>query len=120
MFLTTHKGLACIPYYKLTLYELLKTYSNIIMTKDFQRINIPKLPVFTTEDGIKRIKEFFGKLIDWKNINDLIPQDFKDGVNYKKTGRAGIFAGSLELVKECNLTIKQENLFDEIYVKEIK
>ena len=106
--------------YKLNLYELLKTYSGIIMTKDFQRMNIPKLPVFTTEDGIKRIREFFGKLIDWKNINDLIPQNFKDGIKYKKTGKAGIFAGSLELVKEGNLTIKQENLFDEIYVKEIK
>ena len=106
--------------YKLNLYELLKTYSGIIMTKDFQRINIPKLPVFTTEDGIKRIREFFGKLIDWKNINDLIPKNFKDGMKYKKTGKAGIFAGSLELVKEGNLTIKQENLFDEIYVKEIK
>ena len=106
--------------YKLNLYELLKTYSGIIMTKDFQRMNIPKLPVFTTEDGIKRIREFFGKLIDWKNINDLIPTNFKDGIKYKKTGIAGIFAGSLELVKEGNLTIKQENLFDEIYVKEIK
>jgi len=106
--------------YKLNLYELLKTYSSIIMTKDFQRMNIPKLPVFTTEDGIKRIREFFGKLIDWKNINDLIPQNFKVGVRYKKTGKAGIFSGSLELVKEGNLTIKQENLFDEIYVKEIK
>jgi len=105
--------------YKLNLYELLKTYSGIIMTKDFQRMNIPKLPVFSTEDGIKRIREFFGKLMDWKNINDLIPKNFKDGVKYKKTGKAGIFAGSLELVKEGNLTIKQENLFDEIYVKEI-
>ena len=106
--------------YKLNLYELLKTYSNIIMTKDFQIMNIPKLPVFTTEDGIKRIKEFFGKLIDWKNLNDLIPKNFKDGAKYKNTGKAGIFAGSLELVKEGNLTIKQENLFDEIYIKEIK
>jgi segregation and condensation protein A len=106
--------------YKLNLYELLKTYSGIIMTKDFHRMNIPKLPVFTTEDGIKRIREFFGKLIDWKNINDLIPKNFKDGLKYKKTGKAGIFAGSLELVKEGNLTIKQENLFDEIYVKETK
>ena len=106
--------------YKLNLYELIKTYSSIIMTKDLQRMNIPKLPVFTTEDGIKRIKEFFGKLIDWKNINDLIPLNFKDGIKYKKTGKAGIFAGSLELVKEGNLTIKQENLFDEIYIKEIK
>jgi segregation and condensation protein A len=106
--------------YKSTLYELLKSYSSIIMTKDFHRINIPKLPVFTTEDGIKRIKEFFGSLIDWKNLNDLIPQSFKSGTRYKRTGKAGIFAGSLELVKEGNLTIKQEKLFDDIYIKEIK
>ena len=106
--------------YKLNLYELLKTYSTIIMTKDFQKINIPKLPVFTTEDGIKRIKEFFGKLLDWKNINDLIPQNFMKSSKYNKTGKAGIFSGSLELVKEGNLTIKQENLFDDIYIKEIK
>jgi len=106
--------------YKLNLYDLLKTYSNIIMTKDFQRMNIPKLPVFTTEDGIKRIKQFFGKLIDWKILNDLIPNDFKDGAKYKKTGKAGIFAGSLELVKEGDLTMKQEKLFDDIYIREIK
>ena len=77
--------------YKLNLYELLKAYSSIIMTKDFQRMSIPKLPVFTTEDGIKHIKKFFGKLIDWKNLNDLIPKGFKDGVKYKKTGNFGIF-----------------------------
>ena len=104
--------------YKLNLFELLKTYSSIIMTKDFQKINIPKLPVFTTEEGIKTIKDFLGKLIDWKNLNDLIPNNFKDGKKYKKTGKAGIFAGSLELVKEGNLKIKQKNLFDDIYIKE--
>jgi len=106
--------------YKLNLYDLIKAYSGIIMTKDFLRMNIPKLPVFTTEDGIKRIREFFGKLLDWKNINDLIPQNFKKGSKNIKTGKVGIFAGSLELVKEGNLTIKQENLFDDIYIKEIK
>ena len=106
--------------YKLTLYELLKAYSSTIMTKDFQRMNIPKLPVFTTEDGIKRIKEFFGKLVDWKNINDLIPKNFKKGLQNKKSGQAGIFAGSLELVKEGSITIKQEKLFEDIYIKEIE
>ena len=92
----------------------------IIMTKDFQKINIPRLPVFTTEEGIKTIKEFFGKLIDWKKLEDLIPKNFKDGSKYKRTGKAGIFAGSLELVKEGNIIIKQEKLFDEIYIKENK
>ena len=104
--------------YKLNLFELLKVYSSIIMTKDFQKINIPKLPVFTTEEGIKTIKDFLGKLMDWKNLNDLIPNNFKVGKKYKKTGKAGIFAGSLELVKEGNLKIKQKNLFDDVYIKE--
>ena len=103
---------------KINLFELLKSYSSIIMTKDFQKMNIPKLPVFTTEDGIKTIREFFGKLIDWKKLDDLIPQNFKSGSKYKRTGKAGIFSGSLELVKEGNLTMKQDKLFDDIYVKE--
>jgi len=30
-----------------------------------------------------------------------------------------IFAGSLELVKEGNVTMKQNKLFDDIYIKEI-
>ena len=106
--------------YKVNLFELLKTYSTIIMTKDFQKINIPKLPVFTAEEGIKTIKEFFGKLIDWKKLDDLIPKNFKDGSKYKSTGKAGIFAGSLELVKEGNIKIKQEELFEDIYIKENK
>ena len=104
--------------YNLSLFELMKAYSTIIMTKDFQKMNIPKLPVFTTEDGIKTIREFFGKLIDWKKLDDLIPQNFKSNSKYKRTGKAGIFAGSLELVKEGNLTMKQDKLFDDIYVKE--
>ena len=106
--------------YKINLFELLKAYSMIIMTKDFQKINIPRLPVFTTEEGIKTIKEFFGKLIDWRKLEDLIPKNFKEGSRYKKTGKAGIFAGSLELVKEGNILIKQDKLFDEIYIKENK
>ncbi len=104
--------------YKLSLYELLKSYSSILMTKDFQKINIPKLPVFTTEEGIKTIKNFYGNLFDWKNLNDLIPKNFKDGKRFKRTGKAGLFAGSLELVKEGNLKIKQDNLFDDVYIKE--
>ena len=49
--------------YKLNLYELLKSLLINNNDKRLSRMNIPKLPVFTTEDGIKRIKEFFGKLM---------------------------------------------------------
>ena len=88
------------------------------MTKDFQRINIPRLPVFTTEEGIKVIKKFIGNLMSWKNIEDLIPKNFKLEKTSKRTGKAGIFAGSLELVKEGNLVIKQDKLFSDIFIKQ--
>ena len=106
--------------YKINLFDLLKTYSSIIMTKDFQKMNIPKLPVFTTEEGIKTIKDFFGKLFDWKKLDELIPKNFKKGSKFQRTGKAGIFAGSLELVKDGKLKIKQEDLFKDLYVKENK
>ena len=35
-----------------------------------------KRGTITTEDGIKRIKDFFGRLLDWKNIDDLIPKNY--------------------------------------------
>ena len=106
--------------YKVNLFDLLKTYSSIIMTKDFQTINIPRLPVFTTEEGIKTIKEFYGKLSNWRKLDELIPKNFKKGNTFKRTGKAGIFAGSLELVKEGNLKIKQEELFEDIFIRENK
>ena len=104
--------------YSLTLYEILKTYANFMTTKNFQKISIPKLPVFTTEDGLRIIKKYLGKISDWKNINELVPENFKKQKSMRRTGNAGIFAASLELVKEGNLSIKQTKLYDDIYIKE--
>ena len=103
--------------YSLTIFEILKTYANIIVTKDFQRINIPKLPVFTTEDGIKAIKQYFGKISEWKEMSNFIPNQYSS-TNLKKTGHAGIFAGALELTKEGDISIKQDKLFDKLFIKE--
>ena len=104
--------------YTLTLFEILKAYANIIMIKDFQTINIPKLSVYTTEEAIKRIKEFFGKLNDWKDITELIPLNFKSSRELIRTGKTGIFAACLELVKEGNISVKQKELFDNVYIKQ--
>ena len=104
--------------YSVTLYEILKSYSNHVMKKDFMRINIPRLPLLTTEEGIKRIKTFFGKLSDWKNLSELIPKEFNESRVLKKSGLASILAGSLELSKEGNIELKQKELFDNIFIRQ--
>ena len=105
------------PTYDVSLYELLKTYANINMQKSFQRVNIPKLPVLSTEQGIKNIRNELNNLNEWKNIVDLIPDNYKKDSQKKRTGLSGIFAASLELTKEGLVSIMQKNKFDKIFIK---
>ena len=104
------------PVYDVSLYELLKTYSSIQMQKTFLNISIPKLPVFTTEEGIKHIKNNLEKINNWKNIFDLIPNFYLKN-KMKKTGISGIFAASLELTKEGITKISQKKQFDDMMIK---
>jgi len=104
--------------YAVSLYELLKTYSNHVMKKNFQSINIPQLPVCTTEEAIKIIKKNIKNLSDWKEISSIIPQKFKQTKKLQKTGIAGFFSASLELTKEGIIKIMQKESFDKILIKE--
>ena len=108
------------PIYDVSLYELIKTYANINVQKSFQRVNIPKLPVLTTEQGINNIKSQLDNLNDWKNITELIPENFKENTQKIKTGLSGIFAACLELSKEGVINIMQKKNFDDILIKKSK
>ncbi len=104
------------PVYNVSLYELLKCYASIQMQKTFQNISIPKLPVFTTEEGIKQIKDNLDKINDWKNIIELIPKYYLKN-KMERTGISGIFAASLELTKEGIVEVSQKKTFDKLMIK---
>ena len=104
------------PVYDVSLYELLKCYAGIQMQKTFQNVSIPKLPVLTTEEGIKQIKNNLDKINNWENILKLIP-NFYIKNKMKRTGFAGIFAASLELTKEGVVQVSQKKMFDKLMIK---
>ena len=104
--------------YVVSLYELLKSYSGHIMKKNFQSLNIPQLPLCKTEEGIEIIKKNIHKLKDWKELSELIPKRYKNSVELKKTGIAGIFSASLELTKEGIITLMQKKSFDTLLLKQ--
>ena len=106
--------------YSVSLYELLKSYSNHIMKKNFLSINIPKLPLCSTELGIEIIKKNINRLTDWKEISELVPKNFKRDKDMKRTGIAGIFSATLELTKEGLIDILQKKIFDKILIKQKK
>ena len=103
--------------YSISLYDLLKSYSNYIMKKNFLSINIPKLPVCTTEQAIEIIKNNIDNLGTWKEISHLIPEKFKKTKKLKKSGLASIFSASLELVREGLINIMQKKSFDKLLIR---
>ena len=104
--------------YNVSLYELLKTYSNHVMRKNFLSINIPKLPLCTTEEGIDIIKKNIDKLKNWRDISELVPKKFIESKSLKRSGLAGLFSASLELSKEGTINIMQNKVFDKLLIKE--
>ena len=106
--------------YVVSLYELLKSYSNHIMKKNFLSINIPKLPVCTPEQAINIIKKNINNLNDWKEVFELIPNKFKKSKKLKKSGIAGFFAASLELTREGLVNIMQKKHLDKLLIRERK
>jgi len=106
--------------YSLTLYELLKSYSNYVSKKNFLTINIPKLPFCTTEQAIEIIKKNINKLSDWMEITKLVPSKFKKSESLKKSGMAGMFSASLELTREGLISIMQNKNFGKVLIKNKK
>ena len=104
--------------YRVTLYDILKAYSNVKMKKNFMSINIPKLPVYTTDEGIKRINQNIQKLKNWTEISELIPANLKKSKKLKKSGISGIFSASLELTKQGIIKIMQKKIFDKVLIKQ--
>ena len=104
--------------YSVTLYELLKSYSNHVMKKNFLSINIPRLPVCSTEMGIEIIKSNIKNLNEWRDFSELVPSKFKNNIMLKKTAIAGLFTATLELTREGILSIMQKKSFDKLLIKE--
>ena len=81
-------------------------------------INIPRLPVYTTDEGIKRINQNIQKLKNWTEISELIPGNLKKSKKLKKSGISGIFSASLELTKQGIIRIMQKKIFDKVLIKQ--
>ena len=101
--------------YNLSLYDLIKTYGNIITKSDGEKIIIANTRFFSVENAIIRLKKLLKGSKDWKSLLDFIPNDIKSELE-NKSALASHFVASLELVKEGNANIKQDNIEDEIFL----
>ena len=103
--------------YKASLFDILKTYSNLINKKNqATRLSISLSELYSVDQAIQRIKSIFGTIKEWTNFMNLIPQ-FGKNTLVNKSSITSNFVASLELVKNGFVEVKQTETFGNIYIR---
>ena len=94
--------------YNTSLYDLIKTYGEIITFNNNKSITIADTQLYSVEDALNTLKSFFKHSKDWKDLLDFIPNNLRNKLE-RKSALASHFVASLELVKEGSLKLRQDN-----------
>ena len=101
--------------YELSLYDLIKTYGKIVTKDNNKSIIIAETKLYSVEDAINRLKKLLKTSHGWLNLLDFIPKNIKDKLEIKSS-LASHFVASLELVKEGDISLRQDNFNDKILI----
>ncbi len=103
--------------YTSTLYDVLKSYSNILVkNKQASNLKITSSEIFSVDQALQRLKSMFGSIQEWTNFYNLIPQFGMNNV-VNKSYITSSFVASLELVKNGFVEVQQKETFGNIFIK---
>tara|TARA_Y100000768_G_scaffold245029_1_gene185759 strand:- start:1114 stop:1881 length:768 start_codon:yes stop_codon:yes gene_type:complete len=103
--------------YTSTLFDLLRSYSNIIQKKErVNHLTIAYSELYSVDEAIQRLKSIFGEISEWTNLLKLIPK-FNSNKVLNKSILSSNFVASLELAKNGFIEVKQNDVFGNIFVK---
>ena len=104
--------------YTSNLYDLLKSYSQILKSKEqIKHLTIEYSELYSVDQAIKRMKEIFGTISNWTNFLNIIPNLLRDKKVINKSIISSNFVASLELSKNGFIDVKQDETFGNIYIK---
>ena len=103
--------------YSSNLYDLLKSYSNILFKQTtYDNLVINSSELQSVDQALERLKSMFGKFKEWTNFMTLIP-NFGMNKIINKSYITSNFVASLELAKNGFIEVKQNETFGNIFVK---
>ena len=104
--------------YTSNLFDLLKTYSDIIKSKEqIKNLTIEYSELYSVDQAIKRMKNIFGNINEWTNFLNIIPQLLKSKKIINKSIISANFVASLELSKNGHIEVRQDKVFGDIFIK---
>ncbi|HEX7006365.1 MAG TPA: ScpA family protein [Alphaproteobacteria bacterium] len=104
------------PVYEVSLYELLKVYSEHLRRGKAEPLTIAPTNLYSVEDALKRLSRLLGNMPDWHILSSFLPPDFVEGIG-ARSALASTLVASLELAKSGRAVLRQDRPFGPIFVR---
>ena len=100
-----------------SLSDLLNAYSRIKTRDYYQPLHMKRAPVYSLEDAVKRLREMVGVSVNWQVLASYIPSEWLSTPTKRKSALASHFSAMLELVKQGDAEIRQDDTFGPIELR---
>lgn len=116
-------------HYKVDLYQLLKAYGDITQRQTSSHYKPVSFPVMSMEDAMARLTKMLGRLPKsgsssvWTTLSSFVPTPAADQAGwelYARSALASLLTSALELAKQGQLELRQDDHFRPIYLRTIE
>ena len=104
------------PYYDLSLFELLQAYVEHRSRGVNDRLYIAPTDLYAVGEAVDRLRRMLGHIPTWQSLVSFLPKNLREGL-MTRSAIASTLAASLELVKEGQVELLQNDRFGPIYLR---
>jgi len=97
------------------LYDLIAAYGIVRARAEPSVHVITRRPVMTLDEAIRRLEQMVGARVGWSVLEAYLPTTGDAG--FRKSALASSFVAALELARLGKLTLRQDGLFEPLYVR---
>lgn len=104
------------PIWQATLYDLLKAYAAHKRRKDGGVLQIEPVRLYAIEEAVRRLSAILGQSLDWADLVSFLPPEPGEPL-LTRSALAAHFVATLELAKAGELELRQDGLFQPIFLR---
>lgn len=103
--------------YDVSLLDLMQAYARIRTRDEFRPYAFDRKNLFTMEQALARMRGVVGFAGEWKDLSSYLPDGWGTEPKRRRSATAATFAASLELAKQGQIEIRQQDTFAPIAIR---
>ena len=102
--------------YDINLFELLNAYGDHTHRSNIRTLHIQPSDLYSPSDAVKWLKNMVGTTPDWQDLSKFLPEELKGDI-ISRSMLASAFVAALQMSKDGQIQIRQQEVFGPIMIR---